>query len=457
MRSTIPTAALVALYLSLAQAAAASPDGGSISALLERIASQHHKALPANAVPSDLKAVTTIVDAAAAPTSLPSGSVVLAPKDKADKAAHKRMAKAVRKRAFEGEEILARAAQHDEELNRAEKRWIRATYIIQDGDTNPAIPTDGGNYVMSAASAIAANTPADSIVVPSFPAVQSSAAPTPASQSPASVNTPHATIAMPSFPPRSSATPSASVVQPAVSSVANKAVPNVLALASSVQAAASSASSAVTTPVKAKATPISGFFHNVLHGIEHDFQRFEVAIGAKKAASSVVPAATTAAAVNGKEKRWVWANSIINDGDTNPALPSDGSNVNLLSDGIDVATPVNSIVTPTFPPLASSAAPTATAAAVDDNAEFAQAAELALASATDTAQVAVAAATEASTLGAVKETVEDKLAAIAKGFAEVEAATASKVAGAFNRQRREFEIAHSNSKRVEKLIRRNLK
>lgn len=445
MRTTVPTTALVAVYLALAQTAAAAPDGGSISALLERIASQHHKALPNNAVPSDLRAVTTIADAGAAPTSLPSGAVVLAPKDKSDKSAHKRMAKAVRKRAFEGEEILARAAEHDREQRGAEKRWIRASYIIQDGDVASAVPTDGGNYKMVGSSAVAAGTPVDSVVAPSFPPSQGAAE---ATDTPAAVNTPHASIALPSFPPRSSATPApVASVAPAVSSAAKAAVPNVLALASSVQAAAASASSAASAPVaaasvkassvassaKAKATPIFGFLHNVVQGIEHDFQKFEVAVGIKKASTASVPAATTSAVAGQKEKRWVWATEIIQDGDVNSALPSDGSNVNLLSNGYAAGTPVNSIVTPTFPPFAQSAVATASNA------------------------VPTASATEESTLEAVQVTIEEKLAAIAKGFAEAEAATASTVAGAFSRERREFEIAHRNTKRVEKLVRRHLK
>ncbi|GAA5939818.1 uncharacterized protein JCM15063_004311 [Sporobolomyces koalae] len=180
-----------------------------------------------------------------------------------------------------------------------EKRWVWGTAIIQD-DTPAAsdVPAIGqnANYLIPAP----VNTPDANLVAPSFPP-----------------------LVAPSFPPLSVASTEAVIAPSPSSSSSSSQTPPAVSSSSSQTPPAASSSSAAARRLLANR---------------------------KKPAHTTTPAAaqTPAAA---KDKRYIWATSIIQDGDEN--VPPVGDNANLLSSAtIALNTPVAQLTPPSFPPVA---------------------------------------------------------------------------------------------------------
>ncbi|GAA5906314.1 hypothetical protein JCM6882_002699 [Rhodosporidiobolus microsporus] len=339
---------IVLLSLTAASLAAGKPaeQGGSIEALLERISQRSNQSTASarvSAVPDTPKNDTHI------PPTPPPASVELPVPKKESKEAeppkeghnheskrsvHAKMAKRVRAKA-------------DEENA---KRWVWATGIIQDDTPSSAVPDVGSNAnLLSTSTTIPVNTPAATLVAPSFPPVATTtpaaaatttthkqrqswkthsvrAVPaeheeekrwvwtnaviqddTPASQAPAigqnvngfksaapAANTPAGKPVAPSFPPVAAASPSAAAAK--------------------------------KRPTWYKAPQARGLAEE---GEEEE-------------------------ELHDEQKRWVWSNSIIQDDTPASAAPPVGENVNQLSSSAyPVTTPAATLVAPSFPPKSS--------------------------------------------------------------------------------------------------------
>lgn len=188
------------------------------------------------------------------------------------------------------------------------RRWVWATSIIQDGAWDA--PPVGENANLLSSSAYPVTTPAAALTPPSFPPVA-------ASSSISSSTTP---------PPA----PSSTTVPPPAIAVA--AAPTTLA-----------APAAATTTSAAHG--LAAF--NPKHIFEEIEAGFEKLFHIHQSTTTAAPVQSTSAAPNAK--RWVWATSIIQDGD--PNAPPVGSNYNLLSGTTPANTPAATLVPPSFPPV----------------------------------------------------------------------------------------------------------
>ncbi|BGP35523.1 hypothetical protein JCM10296v2_007361 [Rhodotorula toruloides] len=203
-----------------------------------------------------------------------------------------------------GHKAVGRAV-HGQQENR---RWVWATSIIQDGAKGA--PPVGENANLLSSSAYPVMTPAAALTPPSFPPVV-------ASSSSSSSTTP---------PPAPSAT---SVPPPAI--------------------AVAAASTTLAAPAAATTTsaPHGLAAFNPKHIFEEIEAGFEKLFHIHHTTTTAAPVQTTSAAPNAK--RWVWATSIIQDGD--PNAPPVGSNYNLLSGTTPANTPAATLVPPSFPPV----------------------------------------------------------------------------------------------------------
>ncbi|GAA6013511.1 hypothetical protein JCM10207_008875 [Rhodosporidiobolus poonsookiae] len=219
-------------------------------------------------------------------------------------------------------------AEHDEE-----KRWVWSNSVIQDDSSSSDLPPIGQNVDLRN-GASGANTPAATLVAPSFPP-RSSQTPGPSSSSEAATGV--------------------SVFTTSTAHVADNAVVSTPAAATIVTAAPAAQS---TSPVH---------WWNPKHMLEELEDGFEKLfhLGSHASATTNTVAAESTATPAQNEKRYVWSNQIIPD-DT-PNAPAVGENANLLSSpaAYGATTPAAALVAPSFPPVAapSSSAPAALAAA----------------------------------------------------------------------------------------------
>lgn len=185
--------------------------------------------------------------------------------------------------------------------NPENRRWVWATSIIQDGATGAPPPGQNANLLSSSAHPV--TTPAAALTPPSFPPIAASSS---------STTTPPAA--------------SISVPAPAI--------------------AVAAASTTLAAPLAATTTSSPHGLKQIFEEIESGFERlFHI----HQSTTTAAPAQTTSAAPNAK--RWVWATSIIQDGDT--SAPPAGSNYNLLSGTTPANTPAATLVPPSFPPVRS--------------------------------------------------------------------------------------------------------
>ncbi|GAA5985405.1 hypothetical protein JCM10908_006963 [Rhodotorula pacifica] len=378
--------ALAALACSAsAVTAASSPDGGSLEALLDRIAYQHDGAQPASLSAAESLGVASVVS-----------STVPAP------------TKVVRR---------SRSKQNAEQA----KRWVWATGVIQD-DT-PNAPPVGQNVNQLGGAPTPVNTPPVVLPAPSYlPEAQvaaylngsaqhgnssfsSSSSSTSSSSSSSSsaaahttspaarrlgkifgqpksdhrrwiwatsviqdgatdvpppgsnanllsngapATTPAATLVSPTFPPEPATTTTESTASQSQPTDAAAGAPVVAALASV------ESSSATTTSTSVTAAPTSPAVHwwnpaDLFREIENAFEELLHGHSSQSAAEA---SSTAPASAPSNDKRWIWATSVIQDGAT--GVPAPGDNANLLTTpGVLVTTPAAQLVSPTFPPVVS--------------------------------------------------------------------------------------------------------
>ncbi|GAA5872584.1 hypothetical protein JCM1840_004845 [Sporobolomyces johnsonii] len=289
------TTTLLALSLSTAAtfvSASPSSDGGSIQALLDRMSHRANRTHSLDHRPSNLPEFPKNETGSSDYRVFPKNETRLPPP--APETAKNGTSEPVKEEGHprngtEGpdgptDKIVKRLRSKKNEDNA--KRWVWANSIIQDSTPSSAAPAIGENV----------NLLSSSTTIP--------------------VNTPAATLIAPSFPPRSnsSAVASTSTAAPVVAAV-----------------------NATTTPAAASTMTRASrpsWHKTVGHGSRRE------------------------------KKRWVWANSIIQDGTPSSAAPSIGVNANLLSSSAAaVTTPSANLVAPSFAPLNSSSSSSTTTAA----------------------------------------------------------------------------------------------
>ncbi|BGP27785.1 hypothetical protein Rt10032_c13g5128 [Rhodotorula toruloides] len=214
-----------------------------------------------------------------------------------------------------GHKAVGRAL-HGQQENR---RWVWATSIIQDGATDA--PPVGQNANLLSSSAYPVTTPAAALTPPSFPPV---AAP--------------------------SSSSSSSTTAPAPSSTSVPA-PAIAVAAASTTLGAPAAASTTSAPHGLAAFNPKHIFEEIESGFEKLFHIHH-------STTTAAPVQSTSAAPNAK--RWVWATSIIQNGDLN--APPVGSNYNLLSGTVAADTPAATLVPPSFQPVQAPSSTTSPAA-----------------------------------------------------------------------------------------------
>ncbi|GAA5834514.1 hypothetical protein JCM11251_007027 [Rhodosporidiobolus azoricus] len=349
MRTSIVLLSFTAVSL----AAGKPAEGGSIEALLERISQRNNQSTAASArvsaVPDHPKNETVIP-----PTPPPAAVEQPVPKKEKDgpeppkeghnheskRAVHAKMAKRVRAKA-------------DEENA---KRWVWATGIIQDDTPASAVPDVGQNAnLLSSGNTIPVNTPAATLVAPSFPPIATTTPPlasTTTTTKPKQRQSWKTHSARGGVPveheeekrwvwtnaiiqddtPASAAPPIGQNVNgfnpntPAASTPTGKPVaPSFPPIAAP---SAVTPSSAKKRPTYYKAPQARG-----LDGVEEGEEDEDV---------------------HDEEKRWVWSNQIIQDDTAAESAPPIGENANMLSGSAQpLTTPAATLVAPSFPPLSS--------------------------------------------------------------------------------------------------------
>ncbi|GJN94477.1 hypothetical protein Rhopal_007557-T1 [Rhodotorula paludigena] len=201
------------------------------------------------------------------------------------------------------------------------KRWIWANSIIQDDTPASEVPSIGVNVDQLGGGAYTRTTPAATLVRPTFPPLSSSSSQTPPAESP----TP------------SPVSVDAAAVTPAAVAGSNTPAP------------AAPTSSANATQDEFHWYNPKDLLEEIEEGFSKLFHHFDHATSTSTAAPTLATAEV--------EKRWVWSGQIIQD-DT-PGAPALGAgNVNLLNPDAAVNTPAAALVPPSFPPLAAAASDT---------------------------------------------------------------------------------------------------
>ncbi|GAA5957496.1 hypothetical protein JCM8115_001338 [Rhodotorula mucilaginosa] len=387
--------ALAALaYGASAACAASSTDGGSLEALLDRIADQHDGHDVASSSPASYAGESANAPSLQANASIPTNKVIRRSRSK---------------------------------KNSAEaKRWVWATAVIQ--DDSPNAPPVGQNVNQLGGAPTPITTPAANLPAPSFlpeaqiaaylngtvlngtalhgnassslaasnsstlsstvPAAQTTPSPVrrtwakafgqpkaddhrrwiwatsviqdgatdvppPGSNANllsngAPATTPAATLVSPTFPPE----PATTTSQSSDEQTQPTEVPTSAPVAVDATSPTSNESSTSTTSTAAapESTPVAmlfDLFRKIAAGFEELLQ--------EHASSSA--AAESSAAATPVDKRWIWATSVIQEGAT--GVPPPGENANLLTTpAIPVTTPPVKLVSPSFPPVAASSSMT---------------------------------------------------------------------------------------------------
>lgn len=387
--------ALAALaYGASAACAASSTDGGSLEALLDRIADQHDGHDVASSSPAGYIDDSTNAASLQANASIPTNRVIRRSRSK---------------------------------KNSAEaKRWVWATAVIQ--DDSPNAPPVGQNVNQLGGVPTPITTPAVNLPAPSFlPEAQiaaylngtalngtaqhgnassflaasksstsSSIAPPALTTAPAvrktwakafgqpkaddhrrwiwatsviqdgatdvpppgsnanllsngaPATTPAATLVSPTFPPEPATIPSQSSDDQSQPTEVPTSAP--VAVGDAASNSNESSTSTTSTAAAPESTPVAmlfDLFRKIAAGFEELLQ--------EHASSSA--AAESSAAATPVDKRWIWATSVIQDGAT--GVPPPGQNANLLSTpAIPATTPPANLVPPSFPPVAASSSMT---------------------------------------------------------------------------------------------------
>ncbi|BGP58211.1 hypothetical protein JCM8202_005061 [Rhodotorula sphaerocarpa] len=474
MRFALTFLAAVA-YAALAAQAGSSADGGSLEALLDQIAAQHNAS-------EEVSSVKAAVDSSAPSVKVPSRSA-------AGPATPTRLARRSRKHA---------AAQEA-------KRWIWATEIIQDG--TPNAPPIGANVNELGSVTVTVNTPSVSLPSPSImPADQLSAflnasvelgnataslnASTSASSTAFSApttapvgklpkkfgqpqaghrrwiwadsviqdgatgvpqigpnanlltdgppgTTPQLSLASPTFPPSPEGPATTEVPVEVPTSVAVQVPSSAAATTTSpaVEAATNTVAEAVAAPASTSPAIVWADLVDLFSQIE---RILEGSVPPTYAATSAPPDTTVA-----PDKRWIWANSVIQDGAT--GVPPPGQNANLLTSSpvAPAETPTLSLESPSFPPMETPAttpavkaaagspgsdgqtSPSATTSTAYQRMTWAQMHAIQVAEQARQASASAAAAKAATTHGPQRWTAAQQIAALREQQAQAAASSSS--------------------------------
>lgn len=306
------------------------------------------------------------------------------------------------------------------------RRWIWADSVIQDGATG--VPPVGPNanllsseWSSSAVGLHEVKEPDLIIVVPDGPPG----------------TTPQLSLASPTFPPSPEGPATTEVPVEVPTSVAVQ-VPSSAATTTTspaVEAATNTVAEAVAAPASTSPAIVWADLVDLFSQIE---RILEGSVPPTYAATSA-PADTTAA----PDKRWIWANSVIQDGAT--GVPPPGQNANLLTSSpvAPAETPTLSLESPSFPPMETPAttpavkaaagspgsdgqtSPSATTSTAHQRMTWAQMHAIQVAEQARQASASAAAAKAATTHGPQRWTAAQQIAALREQQAQAAASSSS--------------------------------